>query len=156
MKRIALLAAACALFAAPALAQTQPSSPMPGTAGNAPHPTVDPKGGNTGTAPASGSISTAEFVKKVAVSDMFEIESSKLAQQKADAESKTFAGKMVTDHGKTSTELKSMVQSGKVKAQLPSALDDEHKKKLDELKAASGQQFDDKYDQMQSTRIMKR
>ena len=158
MKRVAVLAAACALFAAPALAQDkQPASPMPTTAGNTPQPAVganppDPKvntdTGNTGAAPASG-FSTAEFVKKVAISDMFEIESSKLAQQKADAESKTFAAKMVTDHSKTSAELKSMVQSGKVKAELPTALDDEHKKKLDELQSASGQQFDDKYDQMQ-------
>jgi putative membrane protein len=158
MKRVAVLAAACALIAAPALAQDkQPASPMPTTSGNTQNPTaqpgMDPKvntgaAANTGAAPAA-SMSTAEFVKKVAISDMFEIESSKLAQQKADAESKTFAAKMVTDHSKTSAELKSMVQSGKVKAELPTALDDDHKKKLDELQSASGQQFDDKYDQMQ-------
>jgi putative membrane protein len=142
MKRIIIAAAISALAGAPAWAQTSPSG-MPNTAGNAPSPNA-----NVGAAPASG-LSTDEFVKKVAISDRFEIESSKLAQQKADAESKQFAGKMVTDHGKTSSELKSMVQSGKVKAQLPTALDDEHKQKLDQLRGLSGEQFDSTYDQMQ-------
>jgi putative membrane protein len=46
---------------------------------------------------------------------MFEIESSKLAQTKAqDASIKTFAGKMIEDHTKTSTELKALVSDGKV------------------------------------------
>ena len=58
MKRMIVFAAACGLFAAPALAQ---------------------------------SVSTAEFVKKVAISDMFEIESSKLIEPKADADTKPFA-----------------------------------------------------------------
>ena len=54
---------------------------------------------------------TEDFVKEVAISDMFEIESSKLAQQKANAAPvKTFAGQMVTDHTKTSTELKGLVR----------------------------------------------
>src|SRR4051812_32883746 len=67
---------------------------------------------------------TEDFVKEVAVSDMFEIESSKLAAQNGQAAPvKTFASQMVTDHGKTSSELKSMVSGGQVKAQLPTALD---------------------------------
>src|SRR5581483_9227769 len=72
------------------------------------------------------SPSTQDFVTEAAMSDMLEIESSKLAQQKADASSKQFAAKMITDHTKTSEELKSLVQSGKVKADLPTALDKSH------------------------------
>src|SRR5215204_1017114 len=116
MKRMIVFAAACGLFAAPALAQ---------------------------------SISTAEFVKKVAISDMFEIESSKLIEPKADADTKPFAAKMIKDHEQTSSELKAMVQSGKVKAELPQALDDEHKKKLDTLRGMSGDQQDKAYDDIQ-------
>src|SRR5215207_7330452 len=89
---------------------------------------------------------TEDFVKQVAVSDMFEIESSKLAQQKAAAAPvKTFAGQMVTDHGKTSTELKGMVSGGKVKVALPSAMDSSHQSKLDKLKGLNGADFDKQY-----------
>jgi len=93
--------------------------------------------------------STQEFVTKAAVGDMFEIQSSKLAQQKADAESKKFASKMVTDHTKTSTELKTLVAGGKVKATLPKEMDSAHKSKLDKLKGLSGANFDKEYDDMQ-------
>jgi hypothetical protein len=42
---------------------------------------------------------------------------------------------MVQDHQKTPSELKALVDDGKVKAKLPSALDAEHQKILDDLKA---------------------
>jgi len=93
------------------------------------------------------SPSTQDFVTEAAMSDMLEIESSKLAQQKADASSKQFAAKMITDHTKTSEELKSLVQSGKVKADLPTALDKSHQDKLEKLKASNS--FDKDYDSMQ-------
>src|SRR6201996_4910658 len=57
---------------------------------------------------------TEDFVKEAAMSDMLEIESSKLAQQKGNATEKTFAGQMIADHTKTSAELKGMV-SGDMK-----------------------------------------
>jgi putative membrane protein len=89
---------------------------------------------------------TEDFVKEVAVSDMFEIESSKLAQQKASAAPvKTFAGQMVTDHTKTSTELKGLVSGGKVKAEVPAGMDSSHQSKLDKLKGLSGADFDKQY-----------
>src|ERR1700687_282053 len=46
---------------------------------------------------------TADFVKEVAVSDMFEIDSSKLAQDKGNAPERTFASLMVDDHTTTQT-----------------------------------------------------
>jgi putative membrane protein len=96
--------------------------------------------------------STEDFVKKVAISDMFEIQSSQLALTKQpDADTKPFAEKMVSDHRKTSTELKGLVDSGKVKARLPAALDSEHQKILDELTAKDGKEFDRQYDQVQLT-----
>ena len=81
---------------------------------------------------------------------MFEIQSSQLALSKqADVDTKPFAEKMVTDHQKTSSELKSLIDSGKVNATLPTALDAQHQKMLDELKAKSGTDFDQSYDQIQ-------
>jgi putative membrane protein len=88
---------------------------------------------------------TEDFVKEVAVSDMFEIESSKLAQTKGNATDKAFASQMVTDHTKTSTELKGLVSGGKVKAEIPAAMDASHQSKLDKLKGLSGADFDKQY-----------
>jgi len=89
---------------------------------------------------------TEDFVKEVAISDMFEIESSKLAAQNGQAAPvKSFASQMVTDHGKTSSELKAMVSGGKVKAELPTALDSSHQSKLDKLKGLKGADFDKQY-----------
>ena len=92
------------------------------------------------------SPSTADFVKEVATSDMFEIESSKLAQQKGNASEKQFASQMVTDHTKTSNELKGMVSDGKVKAELPTTLDSSHQSKLDKLKGENGKDFSSNFD----------
>ena len=104
----------------------------------------------TGVNSALGiSPATADFVKEVAISDMFEIESNKLAQEKGNAPEKTFASQMVTDHTKTSTELKGLVSSGKVKAEVPAALDSSHQSKLDKLKAESGKDFSSDFDSMQ-------
>jgi len=94
--------------------------------------------------------STEEFVKKVAISDMMEIQSSQLAlSRQPDADTKPFAEQMVKDHEKTSGELKNLINSGKVKGPLPTSLDAEHQKKLDELKSKSGKEFDRAYDQLQ-------
>src|SRR5437660_10079658 len=79
-------------------------------------------GEKTGVNSALGiTPSTPDFVREAAMSDMFEIQSSQLAEQKAaDQPTKTFAQKMVTDHIKTSSEMKGMVSGGKVQGvQLP-------------------------------------
>src|SRR5262245_869216 len=120
--RRTLIATACILLAATALAQSL--------------------GEKTGVNSALGfSPSRPDFVKQVAISDMFELESNKLGQQKGNAAQKAFASQMVTDHTKTSTELKGMVTGGKVTAELPTALDSSHQSKLDKLKGASGDDF---------------
>src|SRR6202012_3072704 len=75
---------------------------------------------------------TEDFIKEAATSDMLEIDAAKIAEQKGDPQEKTFAGEMITDHTKTSAELKGMV-SGEMKAALPTALDDSSQKKLDKL-----------------------
>ncbi|MET3997800.1 putative outer membrane protein [Bradyrhizobium sp. S3.9.2] len=79
MKRT-MIAAACVLLAGPALAQSL--------------------GEKTGVNSALGvAPTTADFVKEVAVSDMFEIESSKLAEQKGNAQEKSFAQQKANSDG---------------------------------------------------------
>jgi putative membrane protein len=106
-------------------------------------------GEKTGVNSALGiSPKTADFVKEAATSDMLEIDSAKLAQQKGNAEEKTFANQMITDHTKTSSELKSLV-SGEMKAAIPTALDDSSQKKLNKLRDTKPEDFASEYDPMQ-------
>jgi putative membrane protein len=126
MKR-SLIAFGCLLLAAPALAQSV--------------------GEKTGVNSTLGiAPTTADFVKEVAISDMFEIASNKLGDDKGNAAEKSFASMMVTDHTKTSTELKALVSSGKVKADVPTDLDSSHQSKLDKLKGESGKDFSSDFD----------
>jgi putative membrane protein len=93
--------------------------------------------------------STQDFVTEAANSDMLEIAAAKVADQKGDPDEKKFAGQMVTDHTKTSNELKGMVEKGDVKATIPSKLSDSSQKKLNELQDAKQQDFSGYYDPMQ-------
>jgi putative membrane protein len=130
MKKTLILAVACGLVATAAFAQIR----TPPSAQSAPT--------RTGAA--------QDFINKVAISDMFEIQSSQLALSKGpDRDTKPFAQRMVTDHQKTSSELKSLVEGGKVQATLPTAMDSDHQGMLDQLKAKSGKDFDQSYDQIQ-------
>lgn len=91
---------------------------------------------------------TEDFIKEAATSDMLEIEAAKIAQQKGDADEKKFAEQMITDHTKTSTELKGLVPSDMASA-IPASLDDSSQKKLDKLRNAKADNFASDYDQMQ-------
>lgn len=121
MKKL-LIASTVLLLATPALAQSV--------------------GEKTGVNSALGvSPSTPDFVKEAAISDMFEIQSSKLAEQKKpDAKTKAFAEKMVTDHERTSSDLKALAQ-----APIPTALDSAHQSMLDKLKSLNGKDFVKQY-----------
>jgi len=97
----------------------------------------------------AAAASDATFVKKAAISDMYEIQASQLAQTKAvSADVKTFASKMIADHTKTSDQLKSILSS-KSGLKAPTAMDAKHKALLSKLKSASGASFDSAYAQQQ-------
>ncbi len=91
---------------------------------------------------------TEDFIKEATLSDMMEIQSAKVAQQKGNAADKSFAEQMIADHTKTSSELKSMVPADK-KSAMPTALDDSSQKKLDKLRDAKPEDFAGQYDPMQ-------
>jgi len=125
--KFAFVVAACMLAALPAHAQSA--------------------GEKTGVNAVMGiSPSTQDFITEAAVSDMFEVQSSELATQKSnDGATKEFAQKMIQDHTKTTSELKSLVTGGKVPGDIPSAMDSSHQSKLDKLKTLTGVDFDKQY-----------
>jgi putative membrane protein len=82
---------------------------------------------------------TEDFVLEASASDMFEIESSKLALQKGDDAVKTFAQQMISDHGKTSAELKSLIGTP------VSTLTEDDKKSIDNLGKLEAADFNEEY-----------
>jgi putative membrane protein len=95
------------------------------------------------------SPTTQDFVTEAANSDILEIAAAKVAAEKGNADEKKFAEHMITDHTKTSMELKGLVDSGAVKATIPVKLDSAGQKKLDELRDAKPADFSGYYDPMQ-------
>lgn len=124
MLRVGLLMTACVLLTGPAGAQSL--------------------GEKTGVNSALGvTPKTADFVHEAASSDMFEIESSKLAAQKGNEGVKQFANQMVNDHTKTSSELKSKAQQANVS--VPSEMSSSQQRMLDKLRGVSGDDFSKQY-----------
>jgi putative membrane protein len=94
------------------------------------------------------SPTTADFVKEAALSDMTEIAAAKVGQERGNAQEKAFAGHMITDHTKTSDELKSMAPAD-AKAAIPTGLDSSSQGKIDKLKNAKPDEFSSNFDSMQ-------
>jgi putative membrane protein len=92
---------------------------------------------------------TQDFVTEAAQSDMLEIATSKLVADRHDDRDKNFAEQMVKDHTQTSSELKGLVDGGKVKATLPTSMDKAHQSTLDDLGKLTGDDFRKKYESLQ-------
>jgi putative membrane protein len=89
---------------------------------------------------------TEDFVTEAAASDIFEIESSKLAVERSQhPATKTFAQQMISDHTRTSEELKALVSGGKVKATVPTAMSSSQQSMLDALAKLQGDDFTKQY-----------
>jgi putative membrane protein len=123
MKRLLLLGA-CLLFAGQAFAQSVGErSGVNSTLGIAPK--------------------TADFVNEAATSDMFEIQSSKLAAGRTTGDVQAFANQMVTDHTKTTGELTGLAQTAKLS--LPTQMTSAQQKMLDKLRGLKGKKFAKQY-----------
>lgn len=94
---------------------------------------------------------TQDFVQEAAASDMFEIESSKLAVERGDEATKAFAQQMITEHEKTSSELKKMVGDLKLSNPPANAMSSAQQGMLDELKELQGADFNEEYHDQQVT-----
>jgi putative membrane protein len=102
----------------------------------------------TDTAKSGAMASTANpdsaFTTKAAIGGMAEVALGKLALSKStNAKIKDFAQMMVTDHGKANDELMSIAKSKNIT--LPSNVDADHQKKMDDLSTKSGKDFDKDY-----------
>ncbi|MDB5007444.1 MAG: Membrane protein [Mucilaginibacter sp.] len=102
----------------------------------------------TNNAAATGGIAVtsddAKFATKAAAGGMAEVEIGKLAGQKTtNAQIKSFAAMMVTDHGKANDALMAIAKTKNIT--LPATLDADHQKKMDDLSKLSGADFDKAY-----------
>jgi putative membrane protein len=85
------------------------------------------------------------YVTNAAIGDMYEIESSKLAQQKAQSAVKKFAQQMITDHTATTAKLKATIAEAGLQLMPPTKLDARRQGMLDNLSSLSGAAFDTAY-----------
>ncbi len=94
----------------------------------------------------SGKLSSQDrqFMMKAAEGGMMEVELGRLATQKgSSANVKSYGQRMVDDHGKANSELKSIASQKGVT--LPTALPADKKKDMDKMAALSGAEFDKMY-----------
>jgi putative membrane protein len=86
----------------------------------------------------------AKAIRDLAEANMAEVESGKVAAQKAQSEDvKKFAQHMVDEHGKMLQEVQQLAQSKSV--DLPKAPNAKHQAAMKKLESASGEQFDKAY-----------
>lgn len=91
-------------------------------------------------------VSTGTYVAQAANSDMYEIQAGEMAAKNGQSQQvKDFARMMVTDHTKSSQDMKAMVSKANLGTQPPARLDAEHQAMIDRLKAAKGEAFDREY-----------
>jgi putative membrane protein len=149
MKTHFLALVAAVGLAAPAFAQS----------GQTTQPQMQNRGAQQGAqAPAARSgqaMTAAQFMTQVMQSDSFEMQSAQLASERAqDAAVKTYAQKMLADHGKTSAALMQMrgettASTGQAGHGNMAPLDQKHATMIRELQAANGAAFDKRYVQQQ-------
>ncbi|NEX92827.1 DUF4142 domain-containing protein [Caulobacter sp. 17J65-9] len=99
-------------------------------------------------APAVAATPTtaAEFVPMVASANLFELESSKLAEKMGQtAAVKDVAKVIVVDHTKLATELAAAVKKAGLTVTMPTALEGEAATEVADLRAAPAADFDAKY-----------
>jgi predicted outer membrane protein len=115
--------------------------------GTKPASSEEPGGrpGAVGAGGAGASVrSDGDFVRDVVIKNMAEIELSRIALDHATSlDIKSFAQRMIDDHGGAGTKLKSLVSGQPI--EWPGQLDDKHRKTADELAQKQGAEFDRDY-----------
>lgn len=88
----------------------------------------------------------AQFVQRVAMSDMYEIRSGKQAAEHANIEeTRAFGQMMATDHSGSNRKLQAAVQQSGQSIAMPSELDGEHQAMVDILDNLNDDNFDREY-----------
>jgi putative membrane protein len=128
-----------------ATGQPAPIRPGPGaTSSGAPTPAGQATAAGDRRETSAATLNAQAFVREAAIGGMAEVELGQLAAGKASSDPvKQFAQRMVTDHNKANTELKTLAQRKGLA--LPTELDAKHKQTRDILAALSGAAFDRAY-----------
>lgn len=147
--KLAFLAAASA--AALALAACNPNTgansetpegPGQSEAANA---VQDAAAGPVGQASAAtlGSVNTGAYVENAARGDMYEIQSSQIAQERSqNARIREMAGMIIADHQRSTQGLQEAIRTGNANVTPPTTLDERRQGLIDNLRAASAADFD--------------
>lgn len=136
MRRTILTLLSFAALSVPAMAQTAvPRAPQPQAA----PPSKIMPGGDAGP-----------FVTKATMGNGLEIESSRLALEKAKAQDvREFAQTMIADHTKAAQELEAILRESNATAPT-NKMDASHQQQIDRLKNADEAKFDREYMQLQT------
>lgn len=102
-------------------------------------------GMSQGATPATDpEASDQAFVRSANQAGLMEVEASRIAQEvSASEEIRSFAGKMIADHGKASAELEQI--AGKKSLSVPGKIDAEQAAKLQALRSKTGADFNAAY-----------
>lgn len=150
MKKILLLSTAVLFVSAAAVAapadQPGHQSPAPGTNSDTMSTVKDTTSHVVGTVSAETTSSLQGFVTGAAISDMYEVEAGKIAEQRSsNTDVKAFAEKMVQAHTETTGKLKSILGGMKHQPATPAHLDDRRQGLIDDLRGAKAADFDARY-----------
>ena len=143
----ALGAAACDERQSGVLEDTDTDSTAVTTPENTTSGTTADEDVTTGVIDEAAASDATAFVTNAALGNMFEVESSRLAQTRTqNADLRSFADRMIADHTKAGDELESLVSGGNVEgvmaSEIPTQLDADHAVKLEQLRTASTDDFD--------------
>lgn len=148
MKTPTLFAAAAAALALAACQKTDnpPASTDAGTTNETVNAAQDATSAAVGAVAANtmGPMTTESFVTNAAISDMYEVQAGRIAQQKArSADVKAFGQMMATDHTAMMNQMKPLATAANQTP--PTGLDERRKGMIDNLNAASAADFDRVY-----------
>jgi putative membrane protein len=148
--RIATLTTVAAFALAAAACNTEAGNEVSTDVNLAEDTAVNDMLGANATGNAAMPTDASGFANAVAAADLYEVESARLAADKAtNAEVKSLARHIRTDHEKSTSELKSA--AGTANVTVAPKLDAEKQAMLDQLKAASGADFDRLFLEQQKT-----
>lgn len=110
-------------------------------------PVQQPDANPAATIPTPANEAAApDFVEKAAISDMFEVESSKVALTRSNnSEVKRFAQMMIDAHTKSTNDLKAAIAASGLAITPPAALPADKQAAVDNLKTIAPAEFDLKY-----------
>lgn len=151
MRAVLLAAAAAAALSAAACNRTQtdtettavtPAADATATTAETTTVQVDPNA----PPPMAAANTAAGFVGRAALSDMYEIESSRLALQRSQSqEVKRYAQMMIDAHTGTTRQVAEIIRTGNLQITSPASLDRAGSDRIADLRSASDADFDDRY-----------